>query len=62
MSGETFRVKKIGKYVIHGVKRENKMYFGASWRHTIRFGAWGKKPKDYDHQPADRVQRFNVFF
>ena len=22
----------------------------------------GKKPKDYDHQPADRGQRFNGFF
>ena len=26
----------------HGVKRQNKICFRASWRHTNRFGAWKK--------------------
>ena len=37
--GEILRVKQLGKHVIHGVKKENKVCFGASWRHTNRFGA-----------------------
>jgi hypothetical protein len=41
--GEILKVKKLGKHVIHGVKRENKMCFVASWRHTNRFGAWKKQ-------------------
>ena len=51
------RVKLLGKHVMHGVKRENKIGFRASWSHSNRFGAW----KNYDHQPADHGQRFNGF-
>ena len=40
--GENLRVKYLGKHVIHGVKRENKICFMASWSHTNRFGAWKK--------------------
>ena len=39
---EILRVKQLGKYVVHGVKIQNKTCFGASWRHTNRFGAWKK--------------------
>ena len=38
--GEIWRVKYVGKHVVHGVTSENKMCFGASWRHTNMFGAW----------------------
>ena len=40
----------------HGDKRENIISFGDSWRQTNRFRAWTKKPKDYDHQPADPIR------
>ena len=34
---------------------------GLPWATQIGLEHEDKKPKDYDHQPADRGQRVNVF-